>query len=346
MLHLMRRPTLFAVLLLALAASGCGGDPASGQDGTTRLKLGYFPNLTHAPAVLGVAQGDFAEALGADTDFSTALFNAGPEAIEALFSGAVDATFVGPSPVINAHAVSLGEAVRVVAGATAGGAFLVVRPEIRDAEDLRGLTLASPQLGNTQDVALRAWLGEQGLRTDRLGGGDVRVQPQPAAQILDAYRAGAIDGAWVPEPWASRLVQQEGARVLVDEADLWPGGRYATTQLVVRADYLARHPEQVRRLLDAHVAVVERINAEPEAAKRVVNEALGEITGVTLPGELLDAAWGNLTFTVDPLASSVRRSAEQAVELELIQPVSLDGLYALGPLNQALRAAGKPEVHE
>ena len=332
------------VLLLALAVSGCGGEPTAGEDGPTRLKLGYFPNLTHATAVLGVADGTFEQALDPDTEFSTALFNAGPEAVEALFSGAIDATFIGPSPTISAHAVSFGEAVRVIAGATSGGAFLVVRPGIGDADDLRGRTLASPQLGNTQDVALRAWLDEQGLDTDTRGGGDVRVQPQANAQILDAYRAGAIDGAWVPEPWASRLVQEEGAEVLVDEADLWPGGRYVTTHLIVRTDYLERHPEQVRALLAAHVEATRRIAAEPDEAKRVVNAALEEIAGKALPARLLDAAWANLEFTVDPLAPTLRRAARQAVELELIEPVELDTLYELDLLNEILREAGEPEV--
>ena len=336
--------SVLALLLLALSASGCGGDPAVGQDGRTRLKLGYFPNLTHATAVLGVADGTFAEALGEDVDFSTALFNAGPEAVEALFSGAVDATFIGPSPTINAHAVSFGEAVRVVAGATSGGAYLVVHPEISSARDLRGRVVASPQLGNTQDVALRAWLAEQGLATDQRGGGDVQVQPQSNAQILDAYRAGAVDGAWVPEPWASRLVQEEGAKVLVDEADLWPGGRYVTTHLVVRAEYLERHPEQVRALLRGHMEATRRAVAEPDEAKRAVNAALEEIAGKALGQELLDAAWANLEFTVDPLASTLRRAAEQAVDLDLIEPVKLDGLYELDLLNEILREAGESEV--
>lgn len=331
-------------LALLLAAAGCGGDPAAGDDGAVRLKLGYFPNLTHATAILGVADGTFAEALGDRVTFETALFNAGPEAVEALFNEAIDATFIGPSPTINAHAVSYGDAVRVIAGATSGGAFLVVRPGIHDAEDLRGRTLASPQLGNTQDVALRAWLAEQGLRTDQRGGGDVKIQPQGNAQILDAYRANAIDGAWVPEPWASRLVQEEGAKVLVDEADLWPDGRYVTTHLVVRTDYLERHPEQVRALLEGHLAATRRIVAEPEQAKRVVNEALAEINGAPIGQALLDAAWENLEFTVDPLAATLRHAAEQAVELELIEPVELDELYALEPLNDILRARGKPEV--
>lgn len=333
-----------AVLLLALAASGCASDPALGNDGRVRLKLGYFPNLTHATAIYGVAAGVYTEALGEDTDFSTALFNAGPEAVEALFSGAIDATFIGPSPTINAHAVSFGQAVRVVAGATSGGAAFVVRPEIGDAEDLRGRTVASPQLGNTQDVALRAWLAEQGLQTDERGGGDVKVQPQGNAQILDAYRAGAIDGAWVPEPWASRLVQEEGANVLVDEADLWPDGRYVTTHLLVRADYLEQHPRQIEALLRGHVAATRRVTGQPEEAKRVVNQALGEIAGQPLKTRLLDAAWANLTFTVDPVASSLRRGAQEAVALDLIDPVELDELYQLGPLNQILREAGQPEV--
>jgi NitT/TauT family transport system substrate-binding protein len=330
--------------VVALSAAACGTGSATSPDGRTILRLGYFPNLTHGSAILGVEQGIYAEHLGEDVALRTSRFNAGPEAVEALFAGAVDATFIGPSPAINAHVQSHGEAIRIVAGATAGGAFLIVRPGIDEPDDLRGATLSSPQLGNTQDVALRAWLADQGLKTDTLGGGDVRVQPQPNAQILETFRAGEIDGAWVPEPWASRMVQDGGGQILVDEADLWPAGRYVTTHLVVRAEYLRAHPGVVRRLIEGHVAATDRANEQPDEAKRAVNAALEMLSGKALASTVLDAAWANLAFTVDPIASSLRRAAADAHALGMVRSADLDGIYDLTLLNEVLRAQGRDEV--
>jgi NitT/TauT family transport system substrate-binding protein len=331
-------------MAVALSAAACGTGSATTPDGRTILRLGYFPNLTHGSAILGVEQGIYAEHLGDGVALRTSRFNAGPEAVEALFAEAVDATFIGPSPAINAHVQSRGEAIRIVAGATSGGAFLVVRPGIDGPEDLQGATLSSPQLGNTQDVALRAWLADQGLATDTLGGGDVQVQPQHNPQILETFRAGDIDGAWVPEPWASRLVQEAGGTVLVDEADLWPAGRYVTTHLVVRAAYLREHPEVVRRLLEGHLAATDRANEHRDEAKRAVDAALAELTGKALAPAVLDAAWANLVFTVDPIAPSLRRAAADAHELGLLRSADLDGIYDLTLLNEVLRAQGRDEV--
>ncbi|HSQ38187.1 MAG TPA: ABC transporter substrate-binding protein, partial [Acidimicrobiia bacterium] len=166
------RPLALLVLLIALVAA-CGGDDPAGE--ATTLRLGYFPNVTHAPAIVGHMEGFFADALGEDVTLEVSYFNAGPEAVESLFGEALDATFIGPNPAINAYAQSNGEAIRIVAGSTSGGAFLVVRPGIEMPQDLAGATIATPQLGNTQDVALRAWLIEQELSADTAGGGDVSI---------------------------------------------------------------------------------------------------------------------------------------------------------------------------
>jgi NitT/TauT family transport system substrate-binding protein len=213
--------------------SATSGAPAAKSGSKVTLRLGYFPNVTHASALVGVGAGIFADKLGPDVRVETKSFNAGGAAIEALFGDAIDATYVGPNPAINGYVKSKGQALRIVSGATSGGAFLVVRPEIGGAADLRGKKLATPQLGQTQDVALRSWLKAQGLRTDAQGGGDVSVLPQENAQTLELFKSGDIDGAWVPEPWATRLVQEGGAKVLVDERTLWPDGKFVTTQLVV-----------------------------------------------------------------------------------------------------------------
>lgn len=336
----------FLVITLAgLLLSSCGqiGWAATTDTGIP-VRLGYFPNITHAPAIVGAQEGFFAEELGPAARFTTSTFKAGPEAIEALFSGALDFAYVGPSPSINAFQKSKGEAMRIVAGTTSGGASLVVTPGITSTSDLTGKVVATPQLGNTQDVALRAWLADQGLGTDAQGGGDVSIRPQDNAQTLQTFRGGEIDGAWVPEPWATRLVQEAGGKVLVDERSLWPEGRFVTTNLVVRKAFLDAHPDLVARVLRAHVRAIEFVNADPATAQRIVDEAVNDLTGKALPGRVIETAWANLTFTADPIPSSLRKSAEDAHAVGLLESTDVDGIYDLGPLDAVLRAQGQPGI--
>jgi len=308
------------------------------------VHLGYFPNITHATALVGVSKGIFAKDLGSKVTLKTSTFNAGPAAVEAIFSGALDATYVGPNPAINAWQKSHGQAVRIIAGATSGGAALVVKPSINGAADLKGKKVASPQLGNTQDVALRAWLDRHGLKTDPQGGGDVSILPQENAQTLDTFKAGQIDGAWVPEPWASRLVLEGKGKVLVDEATLWPGGKYLTTELIVRTAFLKQHPDVVERLLKGHVDATAYVNQHPAEAQQAANAAIAQITGKPLSAAVVAAAWRNLTFTNDPLASTLRKEASDAESVGLLQKVDLTGLVDVAPLNKVLDSAGEAKV--
>lgn len=349
--RLWRRVTpLIAAGALVLAVAACGDD-SSGEtvsstgEVTGTLRIGYFPNLTHAPAIYGISQGIFAEKLGSGVKIETATFNSGVEASEALASGAIDATYIGPNPAINLFTKSNGEAIRIVSGATSGGAALVVKAEITSVDQLRGKVLATPSLGNTQDVALRYYLKQHGLATDKDGGGDVSIRPQDNALTLDAFKSGAIDGAWVPEPTLSRLVDA-GGTVLVDETTQWPEGKFVTTHLIVSTPYLERNPGIVRRLVEANVASIDALNADPAKAQEATNAALGELTGKPLSADLVAAAWKNLTFTADPIASSLFTSADHAVELGLVEKSSLDGIYDLGLLNEILTAAGKPTVSD
>jgi sulfonate transport system substrate-binding protein len=329
----------------SLAASGA--TPSTTQrlgalQGT--LRLGYFPNITHATALVGIESGLFQDALGPGVSFEVSSFNAGGSASEALLNGAIDATYIGPNPAINAFAQSQGAAIRIIAGATSGGAYLVVKPEIASVADLRGKKLSTPQLGNTQDVALRTWLADNGLATDKQGGGDVSILPQENAQTLETFTSGQVDGAWVPEPWATRLVQEGGGKVLLDEKTLWPEGKYVTTHLVVRTDYLEAHPDMIRALLAGHLAANDLVNSDPAKAQKLTNEGIEEITGKTIAEEVIRAAWPNLTFTVDPIASSLKGSAEHATKVGLLDPVDLTGIYDLELLNELLRLAGKTTV--
>jgi NitT/TauT family transport system substrate-binding protein len=342
---------LLAVSLLAAACGSGGGTDAGASSSTTAkvaeapttVHLGYFPNVTHATAIVGVDKGIFRRNLGTDK-LEVSTFNAGTAAIEALLSGAIDATYIGPNPAINAFAKSHGEAIRIISGATSGGASLVVKSSITSAAQLKGKKLATPQLGNTQDVALRSWLKDKGLKTDTSGGGDVTIVPQENSQTLDGFKSGAIDGAWVPEPWATRLVQEGGGSVLVDEASLWPGGKFVTTHLIVATKFLKDHPGAVSRLLHGQVEANDFVNANTAEAQTIVNDGIAKITGKPLKAEVIAAAWKNLTFTDDPIASSLAASAKHAQDVGLLDKVDLTGIYDLGPLNALLTKAGKPKV--
>ena len=344
-----RRSSLLLALLAALAlVAGCGSDGGSGatSSGTggrepVTLRLGYFPNVTHATALAGVEKGIYAEKLGPDK-LAVQTFNAGPAAVEALFAEGLDATYVGPNPAINAFTKSNGDAIRIISGATSGGAALVVKPSINQAADLKGKKVASPQLGGTQDVALRAWLDDQGLKADTPGG--TTVLPQENAQTLETFKADSISGAWVPEPWATRLVQEGGGKVLVDEKSLWPNGQFVTTHLIVRTKFLKEHPATVRRLLEAQVAANDFVNRNPAEAQQLANQGIERITGKKLADKVITSAWQNLTFTNDPVASSLRKSAEDAEKAGLLKKVDLEGIYELAPLDEVLKAAGQAPV--
>lgn len=328
------------VLVAVLAACG---SPAAPSDQPSSVRMGYFPNVTHAPAIVGVAHGLFQTELG-EVPLETITFNAGTEAIEALFSEALDMSFIGPNPAINAHAQSDGTAIRIVAGSTSGGAALVVKSEITAPNDLVGARIATPSLGNTQDVALRAWLQEQGLESDLEGGGEVSVIPQSNAQSLETFVSGDIDGAWVPEPWATRLVLDGGGKVLVDERDLWPDGQFVTTHLIVRTEFLETYPDAVQAVLRGLVQSIDHINADPADAQQTVNESIEALTGGALAPEVITGAWSSLTFTLDPIASSLRESADDAVAVGLLEPVDLAGIYALDLLNGILAELGLTEI--
>jgi NitT/TauT family transport system substrate-binding protein len=338
-------PAVLAVLGLAACGSGSSGTSTGGGAGkSVTLRLGYFPNLTHAVAIAGIQKGIYAKDLGTNVQLKTATFNAGPEAVQALFSGAIDASFVGPNPTINAFAKSKGKAIKVVAGAASGGAYLVVKPGITSPADLKGKKIATPQLGNTQDVALRYWLKQQHLTADQQGGGDVSIVPEDNGQTLQSFASGQIAGAWVPEPYATRLQVESGGKVLVDEKSLWPQGAYVTTDLVVTTKFLDAHPDVVKALLQGEVDTVAYLQQNPAEAQTAVNDGIKAISGKSLAPAVLAAAWKDVTFTVDPVASSLVVGAEHAEAVGLLDTVNLDGLYDLDPLNAVLKAAGQPAV--
>ena len=332
-----RRPArlLLALLPLALIVA-CGGGSGSAAAGTS-LRLGYFANVTHAGAVYGVATGGFQKGLGG-TALKLSVFNAGPAAIEAMRGGAIDAAFIGPGPAINGFAQTKGQLLRIVAGTTTGGAALVVKPEITSVAQLDGKKIATPQLGNTQDIAAKAYFKDKGVNPTIIN--------QENAQTLELFKDGKIDGGWLPEPWASRLVIEGGGKVLVDEASVWPGGQFVTTHLIVRQAYLKANPEVVKALLTSLIEATATVATKNQAVQDAVNAQIEKDTGKKLQPKVLTASFAKLTPTVDPAASSLAESAKHAVDVGLLKPTDLKGIYDLRLLNQLLKVAGKPAVDD
>jgi NitT/TauT family transport system substrate-binding protein len=334
-----------------LAACGSQDQAASGgrSDGppaSISLRLGYFPTVTHAQPNVGLELGTYAQVLGERIKLETKAFNAGPSVIEAIFAGALDASYIGPNPAINGFVQSQGKDIRIVAGATSGGALFVVQPSrgINSPSDFANRKLATPQLGNTQDVALRAWLKKNGLNA-REQGGNVTVLPTSNADTLTLFTKGDLDGAWVPEPWGTRLVQEAGGKVYLDERTLWPDGDFVTTHLIVRAKYLAEHPDVVEKLVRAHVEVTEYINANSAEAKTLLNRSIERTTSAALPARVIDGAWDNERITYDPIASSLKKSAEDAFALGFLEKKpDLSTIYNLTFLNSVLRDRQLAEV--
>ena len=334
-----------AALSLLAAVGGCSRaesneQPVASADKgpATELRLGYFPNVTHAPALVGLDQGLFTKELGS-TKLVPTKFNAGPEAVGALLGGSLDASFIGSGPAINAYAKSNGSAVRLIAGSTSGGAQLVVKPTITKPEDLADKTIVTPQLGNTQDVSLKKWLSEKGL-TDK-----VKVTNLENAQTLDAFKKGDVDGAWLPEPWSSRLILDAGAKVLLDEATLWPDGKFPTTVLIVRTQFLQEHPQTVKALLTGLVGAIDYSTKDEAAAKKVVNAQLLELTGKALKPAVIDRAFANIKLTADPVAAQFPQLAKDQVTAAIAKEApNVSGFADLGPLNEVLGKAGQPAV--
>jgi NitT/TauT family transport system substrate-binding protein len=345
----MKRIRSFAFPLLGwlFLAAGCQGATGTPRAAVT-LRVGYFPNITHSQALIGLARGDFQKALGDGVEIRSTQFNAGPSVIEALFAGQIDLSYIGPNPAINGFIKSEGEALRIVCGATSGGAAFIVRADagIHTAADLAGKKLASPQLGNTQDVALRMFILASGLKTLELGG-NVEVVPTNNPLILDMLRLGEIDGAWVPEPWASRLVVEGGGVVFLDERDLWAetGGEFVTAQIIVSTKFLAAHPDVVEAWIRAHVEITQWELDHPADAQELLNAEIEKYTGKRLPAEVLSMAWGRMTVTWDPISASLVKSAQSAHEAGFLkEEPNLDGIYDLSLLNDVLKEQGLPPV--
>jgi NitT/TauT family transport system substrate-binding protein len=297
--------------------------------------------LNHAQALIGLETGSFQRALGDSIKIDSKMFSAGPSLIEALFANQIDVAYVGPNPTINGYVVSDGNGLKVISGAASGGAVFVVRNEsgINSRKDLDNRVFASPQLGNTQDVALRKYIIESGFKTKENGGNVTVVQATPS-DILTLFLKKQIDGAWVPEPWGARLVKEAGGRILVDERSLWPDGKFITANIIARSDYLKNNPDIIKKFLSANIDETIWLNKNKNMGIKLFNQALKNITGRTIRQDELADAWSRLTFTYDPIKSSLLQSANSAYDLGFLakgkERPNLSGLYDLTILNNIL----------
>jgi NitT/TauT family transport system substrate-binding protein len=333
------------------------------------LRLGYFPNVNHAQAIIGLKNGDFQKTIEGNNSnqgkikINEFVFSAGPSAIEALFGGQIDAAYVGPNPAISGYIASGGEGLRIVSGVASGGSVFIVRNDagIESAKDLGGKKFASPQLGNTQDISLRKYLISNGFNTVE-NGGNVTVVPVSNADIVTLFLKKEIDGAWVPEPWATTLVNEANGKVFVDERELWPPqGKFVTANIIVRTDYLKENPDVIEKLLEAHVNetlwIDARLNssdngtAQENNSSKVMevvnafNDGLRQITGKTIPDNELEESLKRMDFTYDPLKQSLYKIGDDASSLGFIgktkgNKLDISGIFDLSLLNKVLQKKG------
>jgi len=340
----MRKTLILPGIILAIVFSSISLSVAEEE----RIRIGYFPNITHAQAVIGIADGTFQKALGEGVKIEVKIFNAGPSVIEAMFAGALDLAYIGPNPAINGYIKSNGEALRIVAGAASGGAALVVRADagIGKAGDFHNKKIASPQMGNTQDVALRAWLKNQGLILKERGG-DVEVLAIANPDQLTLFMKKEIDAAWTVEPWVSRLIKEGQGKVFLEESSLWPKGEFITAHIIASKKFLDKHPDLVKRWISAHVDLTAWINGNLTQAKGILNEEIKKLTGQALARDILDAAFARLRLTYDPVKDSLFTSAKWAFEQGFLgkENPDLSGIYDLKILNQVLKEKNLPPVN-
>jgi len=319
------------------AASAGGSASATAASAPVTVRLGYLANITHAPALIAVKNGYFSKELGSAGTVKTTVFSSGTQETTAILAGQLDAAYVGPNPAINAWQKSGGAAIKIVSGVATGGASVVVKPSVSSAAQLKGLSLATPSLGNTQDVAVRYWLKQQGLTTSATGGGDVAIKPTtPNSAAVLEFKSGQIAGASEPSPYDVEMVQ-DGGKVLLSE----PG---VTTLLMVTQSFLAAHPAIVADLLKANLDALNYIKSDPSGAEQAANAELAAYTGKPLSSKVLDPAFKEITFTDDPDAASLTQDAQQATAVGLLTTVNLSGIFDIGPLNSILSAAGQPTV--
>jgi len=320
------------------SSSPSGTASAAAAAAPVTVRLGFLANITHAPALIALKDGYFKSALGSAGSVSPTVYSSGTQETTAILAGQLDAAYVGPNPAINSWEKSNGSAIKVISGVATGGAAIVVKSSVTGAAQLKGASLATPSLGNTQDVALRYYLKQNGLATTATGGGDVLVKPTtPNSDAVLEFQSGQIAGASEPAPYDVEMVQ-DGGKVLLNE----PG---STTLLMVTQSFLSAHPTVVEDLLKANLQALDLIKSNPAKAEADADAEYASYTGKSIKPALVAASFKQIDFTADPDETSIATDASQAVSLGLLkEPVSLTGMYDLTELNSQLSAAGQPTV--
>jgi NitT/TauT family transport system substrate-binding protein len=329
--------TIVSAVAVAVAVAMIAfGTSASNSSPENTVRVAFFPNLGHSIAIVGTEKGIFAEKLGNQTVIETRLFDSGPQVIESIFANEIDLAYIGPGPAINGFLKSDGKALKILAGAASDGVSLVIHhnSKIESVADFPGKRIAAPQIGNTQDISLRNYLYQNNLKPAEKGG-SIYVINVVNPDIFTLFSKGELDAAWVPEPWATRLVQQLGGIRLFQEKDLWPDQKFSSAVLIVRSEFLEKHPDTVQKWVEAHVQTSDWINEYPAETKLIFNDFLKKKTGKTFPSEILNEAFSNLQITSDPIESSINTFAERANSLGYLgrEGYSLEGIFYTEPLN-------------
>ncbi len=300
---------IVGIVLLSVLGITLSGDPSH----ENKIRIAYFPNIGHAIPIVGIEQGFFEKSIGNQTKIETRVFDSGPQAIEALFADSIDVAYVGPGPAINGFLNSDNHNVKILAGAASGGASFIVHPnsEINSVSDFAGKKIATPQIGNTQDVSLRHYLSENGLKPAEKGG-SVIVYNISNPDIYTLFVKGDIDGAWVPEPWATILETELGGKRLFYEEELWPNKEFASVLLIANADYVEKNPTIIANFLQSHRETVTWINTNPVETRIVFNNFLNSYLGQSLSDDVVDIALSNIVITADPKPNSIFSFAERA----------------------------------
>ena len=308
----------------------------SDQINQDKIRVAFFPSIGHIIPIVGLEEKIFEKGIGEEKQIETKLFDSGPQVIESIFSGSIDVAYVGPGPIINGFLKSDGKDIKILSGAASGGASFIIQPNsgLESLENFDGKRIASPQISNSQDVSLRHYLESHGLKSVEKGG-TVFVLNISNPDIYTLFAKGDIDGAWVPEPWATILVQELDGIRLFNEEKLWPNEEFASVLLIVRTEYLENNPETIQKWVESHEKIVTWINSNPDKSKSLFSSFLIDYMGKSLPTKIIDESFSNITITSDPIKNSVIIFAERADSLGYLgrDGYNLDGIFYNAVLN-------------
>ena len=324
---------IVVIVAIAITITSFSDSDQINQD---KIRVAFFPSIGHIIPIVGLEEKIFEKGIGEEKQIETKLFDSGPQVIESIFSGSIDVAYVGPGPIINGFLKSDGKDIKILSGAASGGASFIIQPNsgLESLENFDGKRIASPQISNSQDVSLRHYLESHGFKSVEKGG-TVFVLNISNPDIYTLFAKGDIDGAWVPEPWATILVQELDGIRLFNEEKLWPNEEFASVLLIVRTEYLENNPETIQKWVESHEKTVTWINANPDKSKSLFSSFLIDYMGKSLPTKIIDESFSNITITSDPIKNSVIIFAERADSLGYLgrSGYNLDGIFYNAVLN-------------